>query len=75
MLADPHFLNRKIYIEVDHPKLNGIPVYTQPWRFSDIQYKTGRAPMVGEHNNYVYGEILGLSKEEIENLQDEKVLY
>jgi benzylsuccinate CoA-transferase BbsF subunit len=74
-LADPHYLHRKIFIETDHPKLAGIPIYTQPWRFSDTRYKTGRAPMIGEHNDYVYGEILGLSKEEIENLQEEKVLY
>jgi benzylsuccinate CoA-transferase BbsF subunit len=72
---DPHYFHRKIYIEVDHPKLAGIPIYTQPWRFSDTQYRTDRAPMVGEHNDHVYGEILGLSKEEIENLQDKKVLY
>lgn len=75
ILDDPHYLHRKIYVEVDHPKLSGIPIYTQPWRFSDIGYKTGRAPMVGEHNNYVYGKILGLSREEIEELQDEKILY
>ena len=75
ILNDPHWLQRKIYVEVDHPKLAGIPIYTQPWRFSDTPYKTGRAPMVGEHNGYVYGEILGVSNEEIKKLQDEKVLY
>jgi benzylsuccinate CoA-transferase BbsF subunit len=75
ILSDPHCIHRKIFVEVDHPKLNGIPIYTQPWRFSDTQYKTGRAPMVGEHNDYVYGEILGLSKEEIQKLQDEKILH
>jgi benzylsuccinate CoA-transferase BbsF subunit len=75
MFNDPHCLHRRYHVDADHPKLAGIPIYTQPWRFSDTQYKTGRAPMLGEHNQYVYGQILGLSAEEIENLQNEKVLY
>ena len=75
IVGNPHYMNRQIHVEVDHPKLDGIPIYTQPWRFSNTQYKTGRAPMVGEHNDYVYGKILGISKDKIENLQDEKILY
>jgi benzylsuccinate CoA-transferase BbsF subunit len=32
------------------------------------------APLLGEHNNYVFGKLLGLSKEEIQKLTEEKVL-
>jgi crotonobetainyl-CoA:carnitine CoA-transferase CaiB-like acyl-CoA transferase len=33
------------------------------------------APLLGEHNNYVFGELLGLSEEEIETLVEKKVIY
>jgi crotonobetainyl-CoA:carnitine CoA-transferase CaiB-like acyl-CoA transferase len=34
----------------------------------------GTPPLLGEHNDYVFGELLGLSKEEIRKLTEEKVL-
>ena len=33
----------------------------------------GRAPDLGEHNRYVYGELLGMSDEEIEALETKGV--
>jgi crotonobetainyl-CoA:carnitine CoA-transferase CaiB-like acyl-CoA transferase len=30
---------------------------------------------LGEHNNYVFGELLGLSEDEIEALVERKVIY
>jgi crotonobetainyl-CoA:carnitine CoA-transferase CaiB-like acyl-CoA transferase len=31
--------------------------------------------MLGEHNSYIYRELLGLSEEEIARLTEEKVIY
>jgi crotonobetainyl-CoA:carnitine CoA-transferase CaiB-like acyl-CoA transferase len=33
------------------------------------------APLLGEHNEYVFGELLGLSADEIKQLREEKVFY
>jgi crotonobetainyl-CoA:carnitine CoA-transferase CaiB-like acyl-CoA transferase len=33
------------------------------------------APIEGQDNDYVYGELLGFSKEEIANLITEEVIY
>jgi len=33
------------------------------------------APLLGEHNNYVFGELLGLSEDEIAELVQEKVIF
>jgi hypothetical protein len=30
---------------------------------------------LGEHNEYVFGELLGMPKEEIQSLMEEKVIY
>ena len=33
------------------------------------------APLLGQHNDYVLGEILGLSKDEIARLEEEQSVY
>ena len=33
------------------------------------------APLVGEHNDYVFGELLGMPQDEIDGLKEEKVIY
>ena len=37
----------------------------QPFKFSKTPGEIKRAPLMGEHNEYVYGKILGMSEEEI----------
>jgi hypothetical protein len=34
----------------------------------------GRGPLLREHNRYVYGELLGLSDEEMKSLENDKVI-
>jgi len=34
----------------------------------------GRGPLLREHNRYVYGELLGLSNEEMKLLENDKVI-
>jgi len=74
---DPHHRARGTYELVDYPGgAVGVPVNNTPWKFSLTPVKIQRsAPMMGEHNDYIYGELLGLSKEEIARLTEEKVLY
>ena len=46
-----------------------------PMKFSHTEAGVRRhAPLFGEHNNYVYGELLGMSEEEIEQLHREGVI-
>jgi crotonobetainyl-CoA:carnitine CoA-transferase CaiB-like acyl-CoA transferase len=33
------------------------------------------APLLGQHNDYVLGEILGLASEEIERLVESEIVY
>ena len=73
---DPHFQERQTYIEAKHPLVGVEPLYGIPWRLSDTPGEIKRvAPSLGEHNDYVFGELLGLSGEEITRLTEEKVLY
>jgi len=74
--ADPHFRDRQTFIEVEHP-LVGIELLPEnPLRLSKTPGGVRRhAPALGEHNDYVLGELLGLSPENIAELVEERVLY
>jgi crotonobetainyl-CoA:carnitine CoA-transferase CaiB-like acyl-CoA transferase len=75
-LADPHLASRETYVKVDHPKAKGVTIYNVPWRLSRTPGHIQRSsPMLGEHNSYIYRELLGLSEEEIARLTEEKVIY
>ncbi len=56
--------------EMGHVRVDGLPVHLSAtdWRIERA------APCVGEHNDYVFGEILGLSAGEIAGLRSEGVI-
>ena len=41
---------------------------------SGTPYQVGRAPVLGEHNEDVYADMLGLSTEEMSGLREAKVI-
>ena len=62
MDIDEHF--RDHYQRVEQPSEPGFGIWIDgaPWEFAHLEPRTlERAPMLGEHNDYVLGEILGLS--------------
>ena len=74
MLADPHFIARGLFEEVD---VNGSPLKIPAMvpKFSDTPGRTDWAgPEVGSFNSEVYGELLGLDDEEISRLESEGIL-
>lgn len=74
--TDPHFRDRQIYIEVEHPLIGIETLYVTPLRLSKTPCEIRRpAPSLGEHNDYVLGELLSMPKSEIARLKQEKVIY
>jgi len=76
LVEDPHLNDRDFFVEYDHPEIGKRKYDGLLWKMSKTPGKIRhRAPLVGEHNNYVFGELLGMSQEEIDRLEEEKVLY
>ena len=76
LFRDPHLQARGLATEVNHPAFGKRKVLNPPWRFSATPAQvTCQGPCLGEHNSYVLGELLGIPKEEIEQLEQEGVLY
>jgi crotonobetainyl-CoA:carnitine CoA-transferase CaiB-like acyl-CoA transferase len=67
--ADPHFRARGLMARPEHPRIGPVPVFAHPIKLSDTPGEVrATAPLLGEHNGKVFGELLGLSAEEIERL-------
>jgi crotonobetainyl-CoA:carnitine CoA-transferase CaiB-like acyl-CoA transferase len=74
VLNDPHFSARKTFIEIDHPMTGPLNYATRPFRMSETPWQMRRpAPLLGEHNEEVYGEI-GYSKNDLVHLREQGVI-
>ncbi len=74
VINDPHCKERGVFIEQNHPVAGKTVVYRSPWK-SALTATNPPAPCFGEHNNYVFKELLGMTVNEISKLVDEKVIY
>ena len=55
--------------------MGDVRVDGQPVHLSETDWAIERGgPCLGEHNDYVFGELLGLDAAEIEKLREEKVI-
>ena len=73
-INDPHVRARGVFYEQNHPAAGKTIVYRSPWT-SALTATHSPAPRLGEHNNYVFNKLLGISEEEIGKLVDKKVIY
>ncbi|MBI2867010.1 MAG: CoA transferase [Chloroflexi bacterium] len=68
---DPHLQARDYWAEVSHPVLGTMRLAGAPYRLSRTPWRTGRAPLLGEHNDQVYGRELGLTASALDALRAE----
>jgi formyl-CoA transferase len=75
MMEDPHFKAREAIIEVRHPDFGMIKMQNVAPRLSDTPGAVRHVgPELGEHNEYVYGDILKLSAEQQRELREAGVV-
>lgn len=74
LAKDPHVRARDVYVPIHHPHLGDIEVVRPPWRMRGAELSEP-APLLGQHNDYVLSEILGLGADEIEALVEDRVVY
>lgn len=75
VITDPHFNERQMFVEVQHPRLGKLKVVGTPMKFSRTSCQIEKAsPDLGEHTEEVLREKLNLNREEISNLRSEGVI-
>jgi benzylsuccinate CoA-transferase BbsF subunit len=71
IFTDPHLRERDVFMKVEHPKMGVRNVLKSPWRMSATPPKVERrSPLLGEHNEYVLGQLLGMSESRINELRE-----
>ena len=75
LYEDSHLKERKVYQEVTHPELGRKVVLGPPFFLTDTPLEvSSHASLLGQHNEQVFCDLLGLSQEELERLVKEKVI-
>jgi len=74
IINDRHFKERGVFITQNHPAAGKTIVYRSPWT-SALTADNPPAPLLGEHNNYVFKELLGMTDVQITELMETKVIY
>ena len=76
LVKDPHIAGaREMFVEVDHPKAGKMKILGSHIKMSGTNPEIRTpAPLLGQHNEEVYGEMLGLTKEQIEAFRQEGVM-
>ena len=77
LLTDPHLKERGTFQVLDRAVVgtHTYPVPSAPEKLSKAPVTIRHpAPLLGEHNNYVLGELLGISEEGIKSLADDQII-
>ena len=70
LLEDPQYRARRYFETIDHPHTGPLPYPSTPFRMSETPWKTGRAPLLGEHNEAVFCQEMGMPKTELARLRE-----
>ena len=69
LVADPQLNHRGTHVILKHPEIGPHIYQAPPYRFSKTPHElTMPAPCLGQHNEYVLKEILGMSDDEVADL-------
>ena len=74
LLNDPHMRERGMVVTVDHPVRGKFTMPGCPVKLEDSPAEVTAAPLLGQHNDEVYGEMLGLSAADLDRLKQEGIV-
>ena len=75
VVHDPHMLARRALEWIDHPDLGRIPVPNSPMRYGGVEpLPIEPSRRLGQDNDRVYGEWLGMGRDDIEKLRTDGII-
>jgi crotonobetainyl-CoA:carnitine CoA-transferase CaiB-like acyl-CoA transferase len=75
LLRDPHYRARGTFVEVEHPLGFRETIYGAYVKTSRTEARVNPGPSIGQDNEYVMKELLGLSEERYRELVEREVIY
>jgi formyl-CoA transferase len=71
----PHVAARKLIIDVPDPILGSVKLVGPPARLSDTAVVPPKpAPLLGQHNEEILTELLGYTKDQVQELKRETII-
>ena len=75
LLADPHFRERGYWQEIDHPVTGKLTYPGSPYIMPESPWSIhSPAPLLGQHNQEVLGDMLGYAREDLVRLRQAEVI-
>jgi formyl-CoA transferase len=74
LLNDPHMRERGMVVTVDHPARGKFTMPGCPVRLEDSPVEVKAAPLLGQHNSEIYGQLLGMTAGDLEQLKQQGVV-
>jgi len=76
VVEDPHIAgSRGMVVNMEHPRVGSVKLLNSPVKMSETKPEPrGPAPMLGENNEEVLTEILGMTRQKIKALRDQGVI-
>ncbi|MFC1939723.1 CaiB/BaiF CoA transferase family protein [Chloroflexota bacterium] len=75
LLKDPQLSEREFFKPIAHPEAGTFSYKRGPIQFSKTPVKTDMpAPCLGQHNYFVYSKLLGMSQDEINDMEREGLI-
>ncbi len=74
LLNNPHLRERQMIVDIEHPARGKLSIPGCPVKLEDSPVTVVSAPLLGQHNAEVYGQMLGLGKQELEQLKERGVI-
>jgi len=75
LLSDPHYTARNTFVEVEHPLGFRETIYGAYVKTSRTEPRINPGPAIGQDNEYVLKQLLGLSEERYRELVEQEVIY
>jgi crotonobetainyl-CoA:carnitine CoA-transferase CaiB-like acyl-CoA transferase len=63
-----------MFVTVKHPIRGDVVIPGWPVKMTESTVGVTTSPLLGEHNDTIYGELLGYSPERVAELREEKVI-
>jgi formyl-CoA transferase len=74
LLADPHLRQRGMIVDLEHPVRGKFSMPGCPVQLEDSPAEIRIAPLLGQHNEEVYGQLLGLGSDQLAQLKEQGVI-
>jgi formyl-CoA transferase len=75
VVNDPHHLERGMLLDIEHPQKGSVRVFGNPIHLSGNKpMKPTAAPLLGQDNDAVLQELLGMGPDQIKVLKEQKVI-